>query len=83
MDRTRPAIRAALAALLLLPAGAVRGGIGDASATLPDEPPLVDLAFRVVDESAATSPSLATTPTPSRRRSPPMARPASPSPCRP
>lgn len=49
MARPLPAFRAALAALLLLPAGTVRGG---ASGSLPDEPPLMDLAFRVVDESA-------------------------------
>jgi hypothetical protein len=52
MDRIRPAIRAALAALLLLPADAVRGGSGDASDVLPEAPPLMDLAFRIVDESA-------------------------------
>ena len=46
MNRFQPAIHVALAAFLLLAAGSPAGKF------LPDAPPPVDLAFRVVDETA-------------------------------
>lgn len=46
MNRFQPAFYVALAAFLLLAAGSF------ADKTLPDAPPLPDLAFRVVDETA-------------------------------